>query len=54
MEQVHVKESNSEILIFIDRNMGDKLNALKEGVRILQREVIREASLASPRFLDSH
>lgn len=42
MEQVHVRESNSEVLIFIDRNVGDRLNALEEAVRILQREVIRE------------
>jgi hypothetical protein len=44
MEQVHVKESNSEVLVFIDRNMGDRINALEEATRILQREVIREKS----------
>ncbi len=42
MESVHVREANSEVLIFIDRNVGDKLHALEEAVRILQREVIRE------------
>lgn len=44
MEQVYVKEAYSEVLILIDRNMGDRLHALEEAVRILQREVIREQS----------
>lgn len=42
MEQVYVKEANSEVLILIDRNMGDKINALEEASRILSREIIRE------------
>lgn len=44
MEQVHVREANSEVLVFIDRNMGSRLNALREAAKIIEREVIREAS----------
>lgn len=44
MERVHIKEANSEILIFLDYNHSTKLSALKEAVRILQREVIRVES----------
>ncbi len=51
MEQVHVKESYSEILIFIDRNCGDRANALEEGVKILQRELIRAKINADPNRL---
>lgn len=42
MESVHVRESNSEVLIFIDRNMGDRIHALEEAIRILRVEVVRE------------
>lgn len=42
MESVHVREVNSEILVFLDRNYSTKLHALEEAVKILQREVIRE------------
>lgn len=42
MEQVHVREANSEVLVFIDRNMGNRLNALREAAKIIQREVLRE------------
>ncbi len=42
MEQVHVRESFSEVLVFIDRNTGNRLNALEEAAKILAREVIRE------------
>lgn len=45
MEQLHVKETNSEILIFLDKNYPTKLSALEEGARILQREVIRESNI---------
>lgn len=41
MEQVYIKESNSEVLICIDRNMGDKEHALEEAAKILQRELLR-------------
>lgn len=41
MESVHIKESNSEILIFLDYNYSTKLAALQEGMKALQREVIR-------------
>lgn len=44
MEQVYVRESNSEVLVLIDRNMGDRLNALREAGKIIQREVLREES----------
>lgn len=44
MESVHVRESNSEVLVFIDKNMGSRLNALREAAKIIQREVVREES----------
>lgn len=44
MEQIHVKESRSEVLVFLDKHMPDRLSALKEAARILQCEVIREQS----------
>lgn len=48
MEQVHVQEANSEVLVFLDRNMGDRLNALEEAIRVLRVEVIRERSNRNP------
>ncbi len=42
MEQVHVREANSEVLVFIDRNMGDRLHALEEAGKIILRETLRE------------
>lgn len=50
MEQVHVREANSEVLIFIDRNVGSRLLALEEATRILQREVLRERTKLSNPF----
>lgn len=44
MQQIHVREANSEVLVFIDKNMGSRLNALREAARILQVEVVREES----------
>ena len=44
MEQVHIREARSEVLVFLDKHFPDRLMALKEAVRILQREVIREES----------
>jgi hypothetical protein len=42
MESVHVKEANSEVLIFLDKNLGCKLFALEEASKAIQREIIRE------------
>ena len=42
MEQVYVKEANGEVWIALDKNMGSRLAALEEAVKVLQREVIRE------------
>lgn len=42
--QVQVRESRSEVLVFIDKHMPDRLSALQEAARILQAEVIREQS----------
>ncbi len=42
MEQVHVREAFSEVLVFIDRNMGDRLHALEEAGKIILRETLRE------------
>lgn len=49
VEQIHVKEVNSEILIFLDYNHSTRLSALEEGARILQREVLRERANPSIR-----
>ena len=42
MEQVYVREAFSEVLVCIDRNMGDKLHALEEAGKIILRETLRE------------
>lgn len=42
MEQVQVREAFSEVLVYIDRNMGDKLHALEEASKIILRETLRE------------
>lgn len=41
---VRVREVNSEVLVFIDRNMPDELSALREAAKILQREVLYRES----------
>lgn len=47
MDQIHIREARSEVLIFLDKNMPDRLTALEEAVRILQREVVRERANAN-------
>ncbi len=42
MEQIQVRESFSEVLVFIDKNMGDRLHALEEAGKIILRETLRE------------
>ena len=42
MDQVYVREAFGEVLIMLDRHVGDKLNALEEAKKILEREIIRE------------
>lgn len=42
MEQIHIREARSEVLIFLDKHMPDRLTAMEEAARILQREVLRE------------
>lgn len=37
---VKVREVNSEVLVFIERNMPDELSALREAAKILLREVM--------------
>lgn len=44
MNQVSVREAYGEVLIFLDKHTGSRLNALKEAVGILQKEVDREQS----------
>jgi len=44
MEQIYVKEARSEILICLNRHMPDRLTALEEAAKVLQREVLRERS----------
>ncbi len=42
METVYVKESNNEVWVFLGRPMSDRLTALREAAKIIQREVVRE------------
>lgn len=42
MEQIYVQEARSEILICLDRHMSDRLSALEEAAKALQREVLHE------------
>lgn len=44
MEQIYVQEARSEILICLNRHMSDRLSALEEAAKALQREVLREKS----------
>lgn len=41
---IKIREVNSEILVFLDKNCPDELSAIREAAKILQREVMyREA-----------
>ena len=42
MNNIAIKEVNKEvhIIVFLDRNFPDKISALKEAAKMLQREVI--------------
>lgn len=44
MEQVYVQESRKEIRIVLSKHFPDRLSALEEGAKILQREALRERS----------
>lgn len=44
MEQVHIREANGEIVIFLDKHYSTPLHALQEATKALQREVIRYES----------
>lgn len=50
MDQIHVREGNSEVLVYIDRYLPTKLLALQEAAKILQREIIRVASSDNNHF----
>ncbi len=45
MEQVKVREGNSEVLIFVDKFNATELQALKEASKIIQREVVRREAI---------
>lgn len=47
MEQVHVREGNGEVLIFIDKHLPSPFEALKEASKIIQREVLRYEARAN-------
>jgi len=38
---VKIREVNSEVLVFLDKNCPNELSALREAIKILEREVIR-------------
>lgn len=42
MNNIAIKEVNSEvhIIVFLDKNFPDKLSAMKEAAKMLQREVL--------------
>jgi len=42
MESIHIREANSEILIFLDKNMGSRLAALEEAAKIIGRQLLHE------------
>lgn len=37
---IKIREVNSEVLVFLDKNCPDELTAMREAAKILQREVI--------------
>lgn len=37
---IKIREVNSEVLVFLDRNCPDELSAIREAAKILQREVL--------------
>lgn len=41
---IKVREVNSEILIFLDKNFPNEISALREAAKILEREVIYRES----------
>ncbi len=54
MEQVTVREANGEVVVFLNKNMGDRLNALREAEKVIRREVIRVESRSANRDDDSN
>ncbi len=55
MEQIQVRESFSEVLVFIDKNMGDRLHALEEAGKIILRETLRERDrIRRENYRDGH
>ncbi len=55
MEQVYVREANSEVLVCIDKNMGDRLHALEEAGKIILRETLRERDrIRRENYRDGH
>jgi hypothetical protein len=42
MNQVYIREARSEVVVLLDKHMPDRLTAIEEASKILQREVIRE------------
>lgn len=41
---VKIREVNSEVLVFLDKNCPDELTAIREAAKILQREVLYRES----------
>ena len=42
MSQVYTRESRGEILVVLKRHAPDRLTAMEDAVRILEREIILE------------
>ena len=47
MNQIYTREACSEVLVCLDKNMGSRLCAIEEAIRILQKEAIRERTYSS-------
>lgn len=37
---IKIREVNSEVLVFLDKNCPDELSAMREAIRLLQKEVL--------------
>ncbi len=44
MRRILVQENNSEVFVFIDRQVDSRLEAMQEAVRLLTMEIMRYES----------
>ena len=41
---IKIREVNSEVLVFLDKNCPNELVAMREAIKLLQKEVMRNES----------